>query len=647
MLVPLFDKLKELGADRLVLDPGEPVIAETGDERRPIGKSPVGAATILEAAADFVSHDELAELPTNRPRIVRHEHGGEPFVIEIVRRATGVGMVLRAATPGAKGAAASRGAVSPANEPKPRKSQRPPKNPSRPAVAMPQANTAPGATLRVNSRELAALDLDAPLELEASPRRGAAPPALPTTPATPAVASGARPPIAHAAEPQMFFGPTVSPAAVGATPAAARSASNAGGGAVAPAAVMQGRAPAPEAILGNVGNVGNVAIHAAATTPPVDLPPPGRRVEAAFGGAGGSDPRIDGLLREMVTKKASDLHLTSGAPPVMRVHGEIHFMKDRPILSSSDIESLLDEVMNEKARADFKALHDADFAHEIKGLSRFRMNAFEDRNGVGAVMRQIPIEIVPADKLGLPAACLDLCWLTKGLVVVTGPTGSGKSTTLAAMVDFINKNRNDHIITIEDPVEFVHQNIRCLVNQREVGQHTKSFKNALRAALREDPDIVLVGEMRDLETISIAIETAETGHLVFGTLHTTTAPSTVDRIIDQFPTDRQAQIRVMLSESLKGVVAQVLCPKIGGGRVAAHEILLGTTAVTALIRDGKTFQLPSVMQTGKNAGMVTMNDSLMQLVQKKLVEPKQAYMKAVDKNGLLSMFKGAGLPTTF
>jgi twitching motility protein PilT len=262
-------------------------------------------------------------------------------------------------------------------------------------------------------------------------------------------------------------------------------------------------------------------------------------------------------------------------------------------------------------------------------------------------MRRIPVEIVPADKLGLPKACLDLCWLTKGLVVVTGPTGSGKSTTLAAMIDSINKNRSDHVITIEDPVEFVHQNVKCLVNQREVGAHTKSFKNALRAALREDPDIVLVGEMRDLETISIAIETAETGHLVFGTLHTTTAVSTVDRIIDQFPADRQAQIRVMLSESLKGVIAQVLLPKIGGGRVAAYEILLGNHAVAAMIREGKTFQLGSVMQTQKAQGMTTLNDSLMNLVQNRLVEPKNAYLKAVDKPGLLGLFKGAGIPTSF
>jgi twitching motility protein PilT len=368
---------------------------------------------------------------------------------------------------------------------------------------------------------------------------------------------------------------------------------------------------------------------------------------AAGSAARGGAPRIDALLREMLSLKASDLHLSAGSTPVMRVHGEIHFGTNRDTLSSSDVNGLMQEIITEKAKKDFADLRDADFAYEIPGLARFRVNVFEDRNGVGAVLRQIPIEIITAEKLGLPKACIDLCSLSKGLVVVTGPTGSGKSTTLAAMIDYINKNRSDHIITIEDPVEFVHKNIKCLVNQREVGQNTKSFKNALRAALREDPDIVLVGEMRDLETIAIAIETAETGHLVFGTLHTTTAVSTVDRIIDQFPTDRQAQIRVMLSESLKGVVAQVLCKKIGGGRVAALEVLLGSTAVTSLIREGKTFQLASVMQTSKNIGMITMNEALLNLVQNKQIEPKDAWLKATDKSGLLGMFKNNGLPTTF
>jgi len=241
----------------------------------------------------------------------------------------------------------------------------------------------------------------------------------------------------------------------------------------------------------------------------------------------------------------------------------------------------------------------------------------------------------------------NLCYLTKGLVLVTGPTGSGKSTTLAALVDLINRSRSDHIITIEDPIEFVHQSKKCLVTQRQVGLHTRSFKQALRAALREDPDIILVGEMRDLETVSIAIETAETGHLVFGTLHTTTAASTIDRIIDQFPADRQAQVRVMLAESLRGVIAQTLCRKTGGGRVAAREILLSIPAVSNLIREGKTFQIPSVMQTNRRAGMVTLNDALMELVESRQVDSKEAYMKAVEKAGLAQALKAKKFDTGF
>ena len=356
---------------------------------------------------------------------------------------------------------------------------------------------------------------------------------------------------------------------------------------------------------------------------------------------------LEALLRLMIERSASDLHLSSDSSPALRVHGQMAFLPEFLPLSSSAIEQLVLPVASAKGKRDFEASNDADFAHEIHGLARFRVNIFRDRKGTGAVFRQIPIEIVPAETLGLSRAVLDLCFLTKGLVLVTGPTGSGKSTTLASMVDYINRNRTDHIITIEDPVEFVHRNIQCLVNQREVGAHTNSFKNALRAALREDPDIVLVGEMRDLETIAIAIETAETGHLVFGTLHTTTAVSTVDRIIDQFPPDQQEQIRVMLADALKGVIAQVLCRKIGGGRVAALEVLLVNNAVTSLIREGKTFQIPSVIQTSKAMGMVTMNDALFTLVKDKQVEPKEAWLKATDKTGLLSMYKNAGLPTQF
>ncbi len=356
---------------------------------------------------------------------------------------------------------------------------------------------------------------------------------------------------------------------------------------------------------------------------------------------------IDELLRHMVAAGASDLHLSAGAVPVLRVHGEVKFLSERGALSSSDVEKLVYSIMEDDIRNTFEQLRDADCAYEIPGVSRFRVNVFEDRKGLGSVIRTIPVDILTVEQLNLPQVCLDLCFLTKGLVLVTGPTGSGKSTTLAAMVDYINKNRSDHIITIEDPIEFVHENKNCLVNQRQVGNHTKSFKTALRAALREDPDIVLVGEMRDLETIAIAIETAETGHLVFGTLHTTTAVATVDRIIDQFPPDQQEQIRTMLADSLKGVIAHVLCKKKEGGRAAALEILLGNAALASLIREAKTFQIPSIMQTSKRQGMVTMNDSLLRLVKEGAVEAKEAWMKSHEKTGLLGLFKSNGIKVDF
>lgn len=351
---------------------------------------------------------------------------------------------------------------------------------------------------------------------------------------------------------------------------------------------------------------------------------------------------IERWLRMLAILNGSDLHLSTGNPPKIRLHGEIQNLEDGPILEHNMLKSMIYAMMPPLNREEFDKKKDSDWASEIEGVARFRGNAFMDRRGIGAVFRRIPFEILSAEKLGLPRPVLDLCNLTKGLVVVTGPTGSGKSTTLATLIDVINMSREDHIITIEDPIEFVHENKHCLVNQREVRMHTDSFKAALRAALREDPDIVLVGEMRDLETISIAIETAETGHLVFGTLHTTTAPSTVDRIIDQFPADRQAQIRTMLAESLKGVIAQVLCKKIGGGRIAAYEVLIGNPAVSNLIREGKTFQLPGVMQTSRAIGMQTMNDSLLDLCKRGLVDPKEAYMKSVNKGEMRGLLTGAG-----
>ena len=351
-------------------------------------------------------------------------------------------------------------------------------------------------------------------------------------------------------------------------------------------------------------------------------------------------PPIDRLFHAMCTTGASDLHLSVGSAPMVRKDGHMQALEAAAApLTAPEVVQLLGPIMPEINRKEFTERHDTDFAYEIAGLARFRSNVFADRKGPGAVFRIIPSTILTAEQLGLSPFILQLCALNKGLVLVTGPTGSGKSTTLCAMIDHINKTRQDHIITIEDPIEFVHANQKCLINQREVRTHTNSFKDALRAALREDPDIILVGELRDLETVGIAIETAETGHLVFGTLHTTTAASTVDRIIDQFPSDRQSQIRIMLSESLRGVIAQTLCRKLGGGRVAALEVLIATQAMRNLIRESKTFQIPSMMQVGRAIGMVTLNDALLDLVNRKLVAPDEALAKSMDKPGFESMLK--------
>jgi twitching motility protein PilT len=358
-----------------------------------------------------------------------------------------------------------------------------------------------------------------------------------------------------------------------------------------------------------------------------------------------TDDTIEKLLAQMLEMGASDLHLSTGSPPRVRVHGVIRALPGHGALDGDELLDRLFAITPERNREEFKRRNDTDFGYAIPGVSRFRANLFRDRNGPGAVFRAIPFKIRTPEELGLPPSVLELCERTKGLVLVTGPTGSGKSTTLATLVDHINRTRSDHIITIEDPIEFVHENKKCLVNQREVHSHTDSFKDALRAALREDPDIVLVGEMRDLETIAIAVETAETGHLVFGTLHTTTAPSTIDRVIDQFPADRQDQIRQMLSGSLIGVIAQTLCQKIGGGRVAAYEILIGGSAVSNLIREKKTFQIYSVIQTGKAQGMVTLNDSLMELVRKNTVEPAEAYRLSVNKSEMASLLSREGYRT--
>ena len=344
------------------------------------------------------------------------------------------------------------------------------------------------------------------------------------------------------------------------------------------------------------------------------------------------------LLEEMLALGASDLHLATDHRPRVRVHGDLEELPGWEPLASERLDGLLAEITPERNREQFTRTADTDFAHELGDRARFRVNLFRDHRGVGAVLRFIPQRIPTTDELGLSESVRRLAYLAKGLVLVTGPTGSGKSTTLAALIDLVNRTRADHIITIEDPVEFVHPSKKCLVNQREVGIHTASFKHALR----EDPDVVLVGELRDLETAAMAIETAETGHLVFSTLHTTTAPSTIERLVDQFPGDRQEQIRVMLANSLRAVIAQVLLKKTGGGRVAAYEILLSTPAVANLIREGKTFQIPSAMQTGRAQGMVMMNDAIVDLVQKKLVEPREAYLKALDKEWMATKLKSMG-----
>jgi twitching motility protein PilT len=354
---------------------------------------------------------------------------------------------------------------------------------------------------------------------------------------------------------------------------------------------------------------------------------------------------IDQYLAFMIQSEASDFHLRSGVKPTYRVHGRMVAPTGRAAepFPQETVRQLVEEIMPERAQEEFNRSRDTDFAYALNDQGRFRVNVFEDRDGVGAVFRHIPNRIMTFEQLGLPEAVAKFCMLNKGLVLVTGPTGSGKSTTLAAMVDYINDRRTDHIVTIEDPIEFVHENKKCLITQREVNHHTESFKKALRAALRQDPDIVLLGEMRDLETTETAIETAETGHLVLATLHTTTAASTVDRVIDQFPTHRQAQIRTMLSVSLKGVISQTLLRKKDGkGRVAALEILVTNAAVANNIREGKTYQIPTAMQTGRKVGMQMLNDGLLDLVKKGIVEPSEAFQKSVDKSDMSSKLKVAG-----
>jgi twitching motility protein PilT len=341
--------------------------------------------------------------------------------------------------------------------------------------------------------------------------------------------------------------------------------------------------------------------------------------------------RIDALFKIMREQGASDLHLSTGSPPIFRLHGEMTRLNGKS-LSHEELKAILFEILTEKQRLDFESRRDLDFAYDMTGFARFRGNLFMQHKGVAAVFRIIPANIMTADDLNLPEGVRRMTMLKKGLVLVTGPTGSGKSTTLAAMIDLINSTRKEHILTLEDPLEFIHESKQSLLNQRQIGEHSESFAAALRAALREDPDVILLGEMRDLETISLALTAAETGHLVFGTLHTSSAAKTIDRVIDAFPSDGQEQVRTMLSESLKGVVCQQLLKCADGkGRRAAMEIMVGTPAIANLIREGKTFQIPSIIQTAKKDGMQLMDQNILDLMMMKLITPEEAYRCAKEK----------------
>lgn len=346
--------------------------------------------------------------------------------------------------------------------------------------------------------------------------------------------------------------------------------------------------------------------------------------------------KIDAFFNLMFEQKASDLHVASGNQPMLRINGELQRV-DFPPLENDSLKAMLYEIAPEYKIKVFEETGDVDFGYEIPNISRFRANFFQQKNGISAVFRQIPSKVLSFEDFEkfdapLPAVLKKFCMLHKGLIVVTGPTGSGKSTTLAAMLDYCNKNRKDHIITMEDPIEFVHESKNCLVNHREVGVHTKSFATGLRGALREDPDIILIGEMRDLETIELAITAAATGHLVFGTLHTPSAAKTVDRIIDVFPAEQQNKIRATLSEALKGVVAQNLFKRIDKkGRVAALEILVFTTAIANLVREGKTHQIPGMIQVGKRMGNQPLDDAIMEHLRMKRISPDEAYDKCLDK----------------
>ena len=386
------------------------------------------------------------------------------------------------------------------------------------------------------------------------------------------------------------------------------------------------------------------AVPAAPLVPGEEIPPPAPPTPSVIL----RGHPIDRLFRVLWASQGSDLHLSAGMPPLMRKDGQIQVLEpEGEALSGDDITKLLDPIMPAARRDELASCHDTTFAYEVIGLGRFRAKVFADRKGRGAVFRFIPAILMTAEELNLSPYVLRLCTLQKGLVIVTGPSGAGKSTTLSVLVDYINRTRTDHVITIEDPIEFLHESKGCLINQREIGTHTDSVANALRAALREDPNIVVIGDLSDPATTRLALQTAESGHLVLATMPMATPAAAIDRVVDQFPEQQQSQIRMLLSETLKGVIAQTLCRRARGGRVAAFEVLLANSAITNLIREGKTFQIPSIIQASRAQGMLSQGDALMELVSNQVIDAEEAYAKAVDKAGFEALLKRADVDTKF